>query len=47
MTNPYSNRSNNQEIIEVWGVGPSHNKIEKLLDQNWWEQFPGAFKPIN
>ena len=32
--------------MEFEGFGPSHNKIEKLLDQSWSEQFPVAFKPI-
>ena len=30
-----NNKSKNQEIMEFGGFGPSHNKIEKLLNQNY------------
>ena len=30
-----SQGSQNPEIIEFEGLGPSHNKTETLLDQNW------------
>ena len=36
----------NLEIMEFGGFGPSHDKIEISSNQNWWEWFPGAFKPI-
>ena len=32
--------------MEMLGVGPSHDKTEILLVQNWSEQFPGASKLI-
>ena len=41
-----NSRSKNQEIMEFGGFGPSHNKIEILLDRNGSEYSPGAFKPI-
>ena len=34
----------NPEIMQILGFGLSHNKFEKLLNQNEAEQFPGAFR---
>ena len=36
----------NPEIMNMLGFGPSHNKTDILLDQNWSKEFPGASKPI-
>ena len=32
--------------MDFEGLGPSHNKIEILSDQNWSESFAEAVKPI-
>ena len=36
----------NPEIMQMLGFGPSDNKIEKLLDQNWPDEFRGAFELV-
>ena len=41
-----SQGSNNPEIMECVGFGPSHNKTEIVWDQNEAEKFPGAFQLI-
>ena len=33
----------NQEIMEFWGFGSSHNKTKTLSDQDGSEQLPGDF----
>ena len=38
--------SKNPEIMEMLGLGPSHNKTKILIDQKCSKSFPGASKPI-
>ena len=36
----------NLEIMNMSGFGLSNNKIDKLLNRNWSEPYPGTFEPI-